>query len=209
MRKNNFGGLFIAFEGLDGSGLSTQVNLLSAKLQSKGYPNLATKEPTNNLIGGLIRGQLTHDWQASMECLQLLFTADRAHHLDREIIPALKAGKIVISDRYFFSSVAFGSLELDKDWLILLNEKIIYPDITILIRVSPEECLTRIGQNRFRFELFEKRKKLKKVWLNYLWLRKKFSNVYLIDGNRSKEAIASEVLEIVKQNILHKKKILV
>jgi|SRR3990167_3468251 len=209
IKRNQYPGLFIVFEGLDGSGSSSQAELLINNLKANGHKVFLTKEPTNNIIGGLIRGQLTDVWKTGMECLQLLFAADRYHHIEREIIPALEDNRIVISDRYFFSTIAFGSLELDRDWLISLNEKIIYPDITFLIRVAPEECLKRIGQSRFRFELFEKRNKLKKVWRNYLWLKKKFPNVYLIEGNRSKEKIASEVLEIVKQNIVNKKKIIV
>ena len=58
-----------------------------------------TKEPTNNLIGGLIRGQLTHNWKSTPECLQLLFAADRAHHLDKEIIPLLEKGIPSLGDR--------------------------------------------------------------------------------------------------------------
>lgn len=193
MKKNNFSGLFIVFEGLDGSGLSTQAKLISAKLQSKGYPNLVTKEPTNNLIGGLIRGQLTHDWQASMECLQLLFAADRAHHLDREIIPALKAGKIVISDRYFFSSVAFGSLKLKRDWLLKLNENFLYPDLTFLIKVPVNNCIKRMRESRFKFELFEEKEKLAEIWKGYEWLAKEFKDVYLVDGTSSTNQVANDI----------------
>ena len=205
IKKNQYPGLFIALEGLDGSGSSSQAELLTNSLKANGHKVFLTKEPTNNIIGGLIRGQLTDVWKSGMECLQLLFAADRYHHLEREIIPALKDNRIVISDRYFFSTIAFGAIELDRNWLISLNEKIIYPDITILIRVSPEECLTRIEENRFRFELFEERKKLKKVWLNYLWLQKKFPNVYLIDGERDKEKIAADILKIYQKLILSKK----
>jgi len=199
MKRHDFEGLFIAFEGLDGSGSSTQVDFLTDKLREEGYPAHATKEPTNNIIGGLIRGQLTHDWSSSMECLQLLFAADRAHHLYREIIPGLKDKKIVISDRYFFSTVAFGSLELDRDWLMSLNEKFILPDITFLIKVLPKECVKRMQSSRFELELFEQEQKLKKVWQTYHWLSENFKNVYVIDGMQSRQQIAGEVYEITKR----------
>lgn len=205
IKKNQYPGLFIVFEGLDGSGSSSQAELLTNSLKASGHKVFLTKEPTNHIIGGLIRGQLTDVWKSGMECLQLLFAADRAHHLEREIIPALKDNRIVISDRYFFSTIAFGAIELDKNWLISLNEKIIYPDITILIRVAPEECLKRIEQNRFQLELFEKREKLQRVWRNYLWLKKKFPNVYLIDGERDKQKIASDILKVCQKLILTKK----
>ncbi len=199
MKKNDFGGLFIAFEGLDGSGSSTQVNLLADKLKEEGYSAFVTKEPTNNIIGGLIRGQLTHDWSSSMECLQLLYAADRAHHLHREIIPALKNNKIMISDRYFFSTVAFGSLELDTKWLMMLNEKFPQPDITFLIKVPPKECVRRMQASRFELELFEQEQKLVKVWQTYHWLSGQFKNVYVLDGMQSRAQIAGEVFEITKR----------
>lgn len=204
MKKNNFGGLFVAFEGLDGSGSSTQVNRLVENLRSDGLKSYQTKEPTNNIIGGLIRGQLTGDWRAGMECLQLLFAADRAHHLDREIIPALKKGKIIISDRYFFSTIAFGSIDVDKQWLLTLNEQFIYPDIIFLIKVPPKICVQRMQENRLELELFEEEQKLNKIWKTYEWLANEFKNVFILDGSKSREQIAGEVHEIVKKAIKKK-----
>ena len=133
MIKHAFKGKFIVFEGLDGAGSSTQIELLSRSLKKRGSDAIVTKEPTNNIVGGIIRGQLTGDWKSSMECLQLLFAADRAHHLERLILPALKDKKVVLSDRYFFSTVAFGSLDIDKDWLLALNSRFVLPDLTILL----------------------------------------------------------------------------
>lgn len=205
MKKHDFGGLFIAFEGLDGSGSSTQVGLLTGRLKDDGYPAFETKEPTNNIIGGLIRGQLTHDWTSSMECLQLLFAADRAHHLHREISPGLKEKKIIITDRYFFSTIAFGSLEIDKKWLMSLNEKFILPDITFLIKVPPKECVKRMQSSRFELELFEQEQKLTKVWQTYHWLSQEFKNVYVLDGTQSRAQIAGEVFEITKRFLKRKK----
>lgn len=201
MKKSNFNGLFIAFEGLDGSGSSTQVGLLADRLKKEGHKAFVTKEPTNNIIGGLIRGQLTHDWKSSMECLQLLFAADRAHHLHREIIPAISDGKIIISDRYFFSTIAFGSIESDREWLLSLNERFILPDITFLIKVPAKECLKRMINSRFELELFEQEAKLKKVWGHYDWLAKNFANVYVIDGTKSIDEISEEVFSIVLKRL--------
>src|SRR3989344_3150121 len=175
MVKNPYPGKFIAFEGLDGSGSTTQASKLRDFLnetQKKlvlGRPSAnLTKEPTNNIVGGLIRGQLTGDWKTQPECLQLLFAADRAHHLEKEIIPLLKEGTTVITDRYFFSTIAFGGLEIkDTDWLIQINRTFILPDITFLIKVSPKTCIDRIRGDRFHIELFEKEEALTRVWKNY------------------------------------------
>ena len=107
-------GVLIVLEGTDGAGLSTQTALLAAHLRSKGEVSvISTKEPTSSHIGNLIRSALKHEWKPSPRALQLLFAADRAHHLENEIEPALQANKIVISDRYVLSSLAFGSIEND------------------------------------------------------------------------------------------------
>ena len=130
-------GFIHCFEGLDGSGSTVQASLLSGILSREGYRVNLTKEPTNNLIGGLIKARLTGEWQTNGECLQLLFTADRAQHLTREIIPNLEAGRIVISDRYVFSSIAYASLEVgDWHWIEQINSRFIMPDLVFLIKVS-------------------------------------------------------------------------
>ncbi len=202
---NPFKGLFIAFEGLDGSGLSTQVDLLNKYLNQQGYESFATKEPTNNIIGGLIRGLLTHIWKASNECSQLLFTADRALHLEKEIIPALKKKKIMITDRYFFSTVAFGSLNIrDLDWLVSLNQHFILPDLIFLIKVPPKECVKRIKSSRFHKELFEEEQKLKKIWRTYNKLAKIFPSIHVVDGNRDKKEVFNDIFEIVIKKLKKK-----
>lgn len=198
MIKNKFSGLFIAFEGLDGSGSSTQVDLLKDQLCSLGYPSFTTKEPTNNIVGGLIRGLLTKEWQTTPEGFQLLFAADRAHHLKSKVIPMLEKGSIVITDRYAFSTIAFGSIDLDKKWLLELNKHFILPDITFLIKCSPTECLNRINKSRHGREFFEEEKKLKKVWRTYdLLSQDKNYNMVVIDGEKNIEEISLEILNIV------------
>lgn len=203
MKKNPYCGKFIVFEGLDGSGQSTQAKLLKDFLISQKIRTHETKEPTANLIGGLIRGQLTNDWKSSQECLQLLFAADRAHHLEKEIIPLLKKGITVISDRYFFSTIAFGATEIeDWNWLLKINERFLMPDLIFLLKVSPRVCLERIKQSRFEVELFEKEELLAKVWQNYEKLAKKFKNVYLLNGERPINEVFEGVKKIVTKKLL-------
>jgi len=205
MTKNNYPGKFIVIEGLDGSGQGTQIAKLAQFLNDTrqkdkfGYVGAEiTKEPTPNLIGGLIRSQLNHDWKSSQECLQLLFCADRAHHLEKEIIPLLQKGVIVVCDRYFFSTVAYGSLDIkDRDWLLCLNRNFLLPDVTILLKVSPKVCVERIYKNRYSIELFEKEELLTKVWENFDKLSKEFENVSVVNGERPIEQIHQEITEIV------------
>ncbi|MFH1423986.1 MAG: dTMP kinase [Candidatus Nealsonbacteria bacterium] len=209
MIKNPYPGKFIVFEGLDGSGSTTQAGKLREWLNKAqkelilGKPlAYLTKEPTNNIIGGLIRGQLTGDWKTRPECLQLLFTADRSHHLEKEVIPLLKNGVTVISDRYFFSTIAFGATEIaDKDWLLGINKSFLLPDLTFLIKVSPRVCLERIRGDRFSVELFEREEALTKVWQNYEELAKKFEDVYIIDGEKPIEDIFEELKSLVHSKL--------
>jgi len=194
--------MFIAFEGLDGSGSTTQSKLLTEKLSKAGHSVLTTKEPTSsNPIGKTIREVLQHQWKAPAEGLQLLFSADRAQHLNDEIKPALNQGKIVITDRYILSTLAFGALEVDMEWLATLNKPFIQPDLTFLLRLDPKICLERIEKRGGAVELFEQQEKLEKVWENYEAGTKYFKNIHLIEANQSIEAIAEEVFEITSKHL--------
>lgn len=205
MKKNSYSGKFIVFEGLDGSGQSTQAQKLvdflnrpEQKLKFGCAGAHLTKEPTPNLIGGLIRSQLNGDWKSSQECLQLLFTADRAHHLEKEIIPFLERGITVVCDRYFFSTVAFGSIAIkDEKWLLDLNKNFLLPDYLFLLKVSPKICVSRIHGTRYSVELFEKENILAQVWKEYDKLSRKFDNVYVINGEKSLE----EVFETIRKSL--------
>src|SRR3989338_4884308 len=110
MGKNPYPGKFIVFEGLDGSGQSTQAAPLRDFLIKNGHEVVLTKEPTKDSEAGKkIREALGKNTEVSPMYLQGLFAEDRKEHLDKVIIPALMGGKTVISDRYFFSSFAFGA----------------------------------------------------------------------------------------------------
>ena len=100
MHPNPYPGFFIDIEGLDGSGTSTQASLLKEGLREEGFKVFTTKEPTDNVIGGLIRGALTRVYKLPPAVLQLLFVADRLHHLDRQIVPILQNHNIFICDRF-------------------------------------------------------------------------------------------------------------
>ena len=209
MIKNKHPGKFIVFDSLDGSGQSTQTSLLYDWLDLPSQKRLfghtgvhVTKEPTTGLIGGLIKGQLTHDWKSSPECLQLLFSADRAHHLEKEIIPLLERGVIVVCDRYLFSTLAYGQTEInDFKWLLNLQKYFLLPDLTIFLKVSPKACMARIEKSRYEITLFEKEKVLTAVWKNYVKLTKQISNIHVVNGERPVEKIAQEIQMIVKKSL--------
>jgi dTMP kinase len=199
MEKNIYPGKFIVLEGLDGAGTTSQIELLAKHLKEAKNKVHITKEPTQYLIGGLIKSWLANDWKSTPECLQLLFTADRAYHLDKEMIPLLKKGVTVISDRYFFSTLAYGLLEIeDKKWLFGINDKFILPDLVIFIDSSPEVCIQRIENERFGVELFEKVEKLKKVRKSYLEILKEFKNIHIVNGDKSIKNVFGDIKEIIK-----------
>lgn len=201
MKKNPYPGKFMVFEGLDGSGTTTQIELLLEYFKKKKKVHF-TSEPTHYLIGGLIKSWVSHDWQSTPECLQLLFTADRAYHLDKEIIPLLKKGVNVICDRYFLSALAYGSLEIkDKKWLFNLNKNFILPDITFLLKVRPAICIKRMRKERFSLTLFEEKGKLKKIWKNYEKFSREFKNIYIINGEKSIEEVFKEIKKIIKEKL--------
>ena len=195
-------GWLIVFEGLDGSGLSTQSALLAEHLREKNEKVMLTKEPTASPIGRLIRSVLQRDHEFSLFTLQLLFAADRAEHLEKEIEPALQANEIVISDRYILSSLAFGSVDNDVEFLKQINARFRTPDLTIIIDTPPRVCLDRIVKNRDNIELFEEEKRLEKVREQYLALKDYFDNTVIVAGDRAKEAIAKDIQGIVARILM-------
>ena len=196
-------GKFIVFEGLDGSGQDTQIPLLEKYLKMRREKVFVTSEPSHNLIGGLLRSLLRAQWKMSNTGMQLLYCADRAHHLEAEVIPVLEKGNHVICGRYVFSTIAFGSLNNDRKWLESLNEKFIMPDVTIFLKVPPKECMRRINGSRPSTELFEKLKKLEVVFKMYLKLvsEKRYKNVYVVDGDKSIDEVAKDIIEIIDRHI--------
>ena len=191
-------GMFIVFEGIDGSGKSTQAKMLKEALERNGIDALLTKEPTDGPIGQIIRKGLRNEMNLSMRTLQLLFTADRSYHLENTIIPALRRGKVVISDRYFYSTIAYGMLELEKEWLKKINSKFLEPDVVLFIDTDPEISLQRLSTSGKIKEKFEELDKLKKVRDNYLEISREYKNFYVIDGNRSAEEIHKNILKIIR-----------
>ena len=199
MAKNEYRGLFIAFEGLDGSGASIQAALLQNYLEKQGYRVLLTHEPTANLLGGMIRASLKAEWKIGSRGLQLMFAADRAQHLELEIIPALTAGKIVIVDRYVMSSIAYGSHHKPElmTWLQALNQPFVTPDLTFVVNVRPSICALRMEHSRYEnLGMFKQVEALFEVWKVYEDLAKRYYNVHVIDGEREEMEIMGEITDL-------------
>ncbi|MCP6726589.1 MAG: dTMP kinase [Patescibacteria group bacterium] len=201
--ENEYPGKFIVFEGLDGSGQSTQTNLLKHFLSKQGYSILITKEPTlDSQAGKLIRSALDKEKELSPKELQQLFAEDRKEHVNNVIIPALEVGTWVISDRYFFSSFAFGASDgIDIEWLIEINKGFPLPDATFLLEVRPEICVQRIQSRGKPQQLFEYEEKLKNVWEGYKKVADRFNGIHIIDGEQSIEKVAEDVTGIIQDTL--------
>jgi len=195
MIKNFYPGKFIVLEGLDGSGQSTQVSLLGDFFIKNGKDVVLTKEPTQNSEAGKkIKKILEEKIEIDPLEFQKLYAQDREEHLKKVIIPALKRGKTVISDRYFFSTFAFGSAHgADLEELIKMNDNFLYPDLIFLLKVNSKICIERIERRADPKTLFEKQERLAKVWEAYEKLASRFENIKIIDGEKPIEQVFEEV----------------
>lgn len=193
-------GKFIVFEGLDGSGQSTQVKLLAEYLRGEGREVEVGKEPTpDSAAGREITEVLAHKKSVSPQRLQELFVEDRRAHLGQSILPALAQGKVFVEDRYVMSTLAFGSLECDPEWLSAINKDFPWPDATFVLKVRPQVSLKRIAARGKSPELFEKEEKLGKVAAAYDALASRFPNCFVIDGEKSIEEVHDQVLQHVRK----------
>ena len=207
MDQERVRGKFFAFEGIDGSGKSTQAALLAGRLQESGVRCYGTMEPTGGPVGTLIRQFLSGRMKADNRVIASLFAADRLDHLLNEVngIKAkIEDGIAVVTDRYYFSSYAYHSVDVPMDWVITLNEQssqILRPDLTVFIDVAPDVALEGIAKNRFHQELFETKSRLVKVRENYMRAFERLGDVEkvaVVDGNQGQEAVAEEIWRIVK-----------
>lgn len=204
MKKN----YFIAFEGIDGSGKSTQVKLLSEKLQQEGHKVYTTSEPTGNPIGTLIRSIFKGKLEVDHKTIAALYLADRLEHLLNKtdgIIKKIEEGFTVVTDRYYFSSYAYHGTHMPLDWVIEANSlsaELLRPDLNIYIDIAPEISMKRLGKGRNSMELYETSENLINVRAKYaeaIELLKFKEYIFITEGNRSPELIAADIWKEVAQ----------
>lgn len=196
------GGRFVVIEGLDGAGTTTQVALLARALTGRGADVVTTREPTDGTIGRAIRSVLRAESGApSPKSLPWLFAADRADHLERVVEPALARGAVVISDRYYHSSLAYQSAALGLEEVWLLNRHFRAPDLTVLIEVPVSVALDRIAARGPDREIFEYRSKLSQVTSAYrdvaALLRDRGQHITTVDGDRAPDVVATQIALLV------------
>lgn len=207
-RENEYPGKLIAIEGIDGSGKTTQAQQLKKALKKKGSKVLFTKNPTSGEIGKFIRQILAGKKEFSPISFQYLFVVDRAYQQE-EISQNLRLGKMIITDRYFWSSVAYGAEDRGIDFRkknnanVLLSAfgilstyyQFIVPDKTFYLRVSPDTALKRLSLERHAKDIYDKKTKLENIAAGYEWLIEKFADKFvIIDGEKSVEEVTKDIL---------------
>ena len=191
--------MFIVLEGIDYSGKSTQAKMLQERL-SKENDVVATFEPTDGNIGKMIRQALKHEIKVDPLVLQVLFVADRADHVKSFIEPMEDDKKIIVCDRYFFSTLAYGAASsLDTEWLKAMNSKFPVPDATFFIKVDPAEAIKRMEAKEVKADLFEKKEMLEKADAAYDAFAKEYKNYFILDGSKSIGEISDAIYTKVKE----------
>jgi dTMP kinase len=203
-------GYFISFEGIDGSGKSTQIQKLTKFLEALDFDVIITREPGGSVGGEEIRNLLLQGdvdrWSAETEIL--LFTAARRDHLERIILPAIKEGKIVICDRFTDSTRMYQGMRGPnlRNLVDMLNKKIINydPDLTIIIDINPQISLERAKSRKTaeeRFEDFGIEMQLR-MRNGFIELAKEFSNrIEVVNGQQSVDKLAKDICSIVKAKL--------
>ncbi|MDF9798157.1 dTMP kinase [Catalinimonas alkaloidigena] len=204
MTKN----VMIALEGIDGSGKSTQIKLLAEHLEKAGHKVYTTFEPTDSPIGKMIRDIFSHRMEADHKVIAGLFVADRLNHLLSKtdgILKKLEEGYTVLTDRYYLSSYAYHSVHMEMDWVIQANAmsaELLRPALNIFIDISPEISMERINKGRDTTEMYETLDNLQLVRNKYYEAFEKVKGeekISIIDGNRSPEAVATDVWKEVSR----------
>jgi dTMP kinase len=192
-------GVFICIEGLDGSGKTTQAQILTERL-SRSHNAVYTTEPSHGTTGTFIREYcLYKEKRLPIATEALMFAADRVEHVENEIKPALAEGKLVICDRYIYSSLAYqGSAGLSLDWIKKINSYALQPDFAVFIDVPAGRVLERLQRKKSVMETLEIQQKVRKAYLKFV----KKGELILIDGDKPKNEVAdalhSKVLSLLQ-----------
>ena len=194
--------MIVSIEGLDGSGKSTIIEKVAEKLMKHNIDVLITSEPTNGPVGKLIKEYLKQQQIERDRNLEaLLFAADRLWHWKNVIQPAVISGKIVITDRYLHSSLAYQSTNLiEEKWILEINKYVPDPDISVFIDVPPEICLKRLKESGRSLSIMENIENLEVVYKRYLDLVKR-GKLRVINGLRKVEEISDEIVEVILSSL--------
>jgi dTMP kinase len=200
-------GRLIVIEGLDGAGTTTQVKRLVEHLRAEGRKAYATREPSDGPVGRLIREMLTGNHalaegeKLSQGTFGLLFAADRLDHMQREVEPQIQAGSLVVSDRWYHSSLAYQGTGADRDWITMLNSRARKPELTIFLQVRPEVAAERRAAAKRTQELFEDLRMQQEVDAGYkatiAELKAQGERIEIIDGEQTEDQVFAAIVRLV------------
>ena len=201
-------GKFIVFEGIDGAGKTTQINLLANYLREQGRAVYCTAEPTESVSGGLLRDALSGATRRTICEMAAMFVFDRINHNVNPvngIQKMLADGFDVICDRYYYSSLAYQGSGTDPEWVGNMNlncPEIMRPDVCIFLDLTPEQSMARINRNRATQEIYENEEKLTQVRNQFYRVfedLKDRDNIQVVNAYRSVEEIHQDIVALVKE----------
>lgn len=194
-------GWLICIEGLDKSGKTTQSRLLVEALRKMGFETIYTSEPSGGEIGRFIEQYILHRRERAPVAVEaLLFAADRVDHAEKVIKPMLNEGKIVVSDRYIYSSLAYqGAGGLDLDWIMEINKMAPRPDLAIYLDVPVEVVMERIRRESRRsvMEFREIQVRVREIYLELV----RRGLLVLINGNRPIASVSQDIQRVVVERL--------
>ena len=201
-------GRFIVFEGIDGAGKTTQIELLAQALRAEGRLVYQTAEPTESVSGGLLRDALGGVSKRTACEMAAMFVLDRIFHNVNPVSgieKMLADGIDVICDRYYYSSLAYQGSEIEGDWVWRMNldcPEIRHPDLCIFLDLTPEQSMERINRGRVTHEIYETEDRLRCVrdrFLGVLGTLQKLDRICVVDAARPIPEIHDEIVSLVKQ----------
>ena len=194
-------GILIVFEGIDGSGKSTQAEILMKMLQKKGFDVVYFQEPSKGKWGRKIKKKALHPDSLAPEEELDLFQKDRKENVEKNLKPALEKKRVVILDRYYYSTIAYqGAKGIEEKRIRKMNKEFaVQPDLVFILDIDPQKGLERIENRKKKYRLFEREEYLVKVREIFKSLKGK---IFIhINALKSKEAISKEIEEIVLQKL--------
>lgn len=193
-------GKFIVFEGIDGSGKGTLLQMMADKLRENNIPVVTTKEPTDGPCGQLLRQVLRGEISLSNTSTALLFAADRADHI-ASLHEHILEGTTVLCDRHTLSSIAYNSDSYSEEWILAINQASrsqLLPDLTILLDLPVEVALSRIAKRGDDRDLYENAEQLQQIRQNYLyWAKALLEKTATVNANQAVDDVFAQIQEIV------------
>ncbi|MDH5646524.1 MAG: dTMP kinase [Candidatus Heimdallarchaeota archaeon] len=193
-------GIFVTIEGIDGSGKSTQMQLVANRLRESGYEVIITHEPTKRRIGSIIKEHYLINPNSIPEVDALLYAADRIEHYNLDVRPKLDQNYIVLTDRYVISSIVYqGAQGVEINWIKEINKMVPLPDLSIILEIPIEIAINRLDSTDKQIEKFE----------NYSWLEK-LSKIYQsielgkikrINGNLPINEVTTSLVDLILKEI--------